>query len=485
MKINSIIKVLNAFYSKYLKIFLISNMQNYRVKILIILLIIFLINACKLFEIDEEISQDEIDKILKLEVVVDSSSVEPLVKLKALITANVNDNKNRVIEFETNNGEFISSESGKKKIEQTSNINGVVEAIIKSNGISGNYVVSAKLKEFPSIKSISTIVVPVPKTEKVLDFTIVKPQPELKANGLFIIELKAKVDASYINTQEKTVIFKHNIDGGTFLETNPTEVSVKAVNGIATTFLRIGTQPGSFLISAEIKDIGFKKTLPIDLLGLSSDEVITIQSVDSLGIKADNKSTIKVKLKINNSPLKKIIISSNLGVFVDIDPSNLSLDANNEAEVFFKISQSVEPHKLTIKVAHLQPITKIITINPQRAFANNLFLTSDNYSIPIANISNAIIKLTATLIRESGSVSEKTKVDFIAYQINDQNEEVMVGTFDNLFESFTTAQKTPEIKYRLVGSNQVNPSKPIFIRASTLNDAGEKISNQKQIVITQ
>ncbi|MDF1699316.1 MAG: hypothetical protein P1U56_25915 [Saprospiraceae bacterium] len=456
----------------------------YNIFLLIIAILGF--HACgDIFDLDApEISQDDIDGYLSLTTEIDSSTLNPRIILTAKIPEKIDDHEKRNIIFSSDKGKFITTEETNNPVTVNANILGLAEAILLTDGATGQFHLKAQLATQTEIAVSDTVKINNNRNH-ILD-VIVDQGTDLKANGTDVITIHCNINKNLVLDKEYKLSLQHNVIGGKFLNTTDSNSILETLTQHANTYqLKVGLTPGNYDVTVKIEELGISTNKQVAVRKLDPAEVITIDEFDTNNILADGASIINGKLTIDNTTLTKIKMSSTGGSLLLSDLNNVVLNSNNKLDFDYKMGTGVEMNKITFTVPHPTPIEHIIEFMPMRSYPDDIFMELNHYIIDSMALNTTVVDVSVSTRKTNGMVSTGTPVTLEAFQVIDSKEEE-VGQFENDYDAKTdTNGDVKGIKFRPLIHTLENTNDIIFIRATVLNQTQDSISTISEILINK
>ncbi len=443
-------------------------------------------HACgDIFDLDApEIEPKDIQSYLSLTTKVDSSTLNPRIILTAKIPEKVDDHGKRNIIFSSDKGKFITTGETKNPITVNANILGLAEAILLTDGSTGQFHLKAQLATQTEIAVSDTVKINNNRNH-ILD-VIVDQGTDLKANGTDVITIHCNINKNLALDKVYKLSLQHNISGGKFLNTADSNTIEEQLTQHQNTYqLKVGLMPGDYDITIKIEELGISTNEQIAVRKLDPSEVISIDDFDTNNNLADGTSIIKGKLTISNTTLTKIKMSSTGGSLLLSDLNNVVLNSNNTLDFDYKMGTGVEMNIITFTVPHPTPIEHIIEFMPMRSYPDDIFMELNHYIIDSMALNTTVVDVSVSTRKTNGMVSTGTLVDLKAFQVIDSKEEE-VGQFENDFDAKTDANGDVKgIKFRPLIHTLENTDDIIFIRATVLNQVQDSISTVSEIQINK
>nr|WP_299213842.1 hypothetical protein [uncultured Allomuricauda sp.] len=221
------------------------------------------------------------------------------------------------------------------------------------------------------------------------------------------------------------------------------------------------------------------------------DEVVTLAVLDSKeqtlngSVRADGNTilTLSATVNFNQNNFNQVIFkNSGGGSFLGVNATEgrANIDENNTALMQYQVPNKVGRIFFEASIAANDFIFSKENLDLEPSYPDQMVLEPSTISIALG--SN--ISIDAYLIKSIGKVSEGTRPDFKAFQLDDSNEEVPVGRFTGLPAAVTDGEGKVSVDF-FADSLNMDITKPIYIRASSQDDMGDTISEQIQLELTQ
>lgn len=325
----------------------------------------------------------------------------------------------------------------------------------------------------------------------VLDESLANNVTEVLGDGTTIIALQVKIPHNAAD-KFKTITFKTSKGAFVNATVNPLELT-KQVNseGVATVYLKVPLDHGELFVSAQtgstIDSIFYADDKIVNLINVG--DILNFELLDNKlqpivqPVKADGNTIIVLKAKINfNATNLNAITFSNSaasGSFLDVTNStNITLDINNNAFIRFKVSKTVGEIFFRAEASTNSQVYKTSGLTLTRSFADHIVLEPD---VLIVDSPSANVNLVTYLLKDVGSVSTGTGVQYEAYQLNDSNVQIPVGRFTGLPQAFADSEgKITGVNFK-PDTGDVDFNRSIYIKVKTMTDSGTEIS--KTIII--
>ncbi|UFH53100.1 hypothetical protein [Spirosoma sp. KNUC1025] len=309
------------------------------------------------------------------------------------------------------------------------------------------------------------------------------------ADGRSSYRFTANVSAS-VSDEYNVITFRSS--GGTFVSSDSSYIQMVRVNekGEATSDWVVPNKGGDYFISASVGSgsnrfeerikVVLKDTIPdtIPVIPTIRDTIlISIAGADS--VRADNVSLLRINLALKNPHITQLVVSNNVGSLSDgtatatsVKSLTVQVDQAGQGEAFLKMSNQVEPYFIRANLVSDPTVFKLYSFTPRRAYADKIFLEADSVMVQ----PNSKTPVNAFLVRNVGLVSLGTPIDFEAYQ-DSSGVKKPLSVLNNIANNLTNAQGTASIVF-VADTLMIDRSKPVFIKASSLNDRGQTISKE-------
>lgn len=320
----------------------------------------------------------------------------------------------------------------------------------------------------------------------VLDESLANQITEVLGDGTTIIALQVKIPH---NAADKFKAITFKASKGTFVNStvNPMELTKKVNSeGVATVYLKVPLDHGELFVSAQtgstIDSTFYADDKVVNLINVG--EILNFELLDNKlqplvqPVKADGNTIIVLKAKVNFNATSlnaiNFLNSAGSGSFLDVtNLTNITLDSNNNAFIRFKVSKTVGEIYFRAEISTNPQIYKTSGLTLTRSFADNIVLDPD---VLIVDSPSATVNLITYLLKDTGSVSTGTGVQYEAYQLNDSNVQVPVGRFTGLPQAFTdTEGKITGVNFK-PDTGDVDFKQPIIIRVFSRNDNNMQIT---------
>jgi hypothetical protein len=303
------------------------------------------------------------------------------------------------------------------------------------------------------------------------------------ANGSIILPLKVMLPAD-VKEEFKVVSFSvSDAKGGTFVGNESDNANIKAgSDGIARTYFKIGTVPGSYIISAQVKSgsiVYRANQLKIDLTGFAASDLLVL-SAEQQQPPADGLTTFKVFVDSKFPTDKKVKLTTSLGSFLNsTTPKEINIDLDQQGKGFalFKISNELAAHVIT--GSFTQGAVATIVVNPTVSYPESIYVESTKL---YADTSGQPTVLNVFLRKGVGKVSVGRPVQLSAYQLIN-GAKVSVGRFTGLANAVADAEgNVPAVSF-FADTKDVDLTQPISIEVTTNKSANEQITTKIVLLV--
>lgn len=211
----------------------------------------------------------------------------------------------------------------------------------------------------------------------------------------------------------------------------PAPVVKADASGVARILLRSDTTVGTARVTATIPG-GFERSLLVQLVAVSPDDIITLRA-DSSVAPADGATRTRLVATVSPglpSGKRQVTFVTTDGDFAsntvagNTKMAQVTADASNQAVV--ELKSPATPGTASISASVASVATARTTLDFTRALPNSIFLSSSNSAV--ARAGTASVRLTATLLRDVGQVSDNTVVSFEARD----SSGAMIGAFSEI-----------------------------------------------------
>ena len=302
------------------------------------------------------------------------------------------------------------------------------------------------------------------------------------ANGSTVLPLKVMLPAD-VKEEFKVVTFSvSDAKGGTFVGNESDNANIKVgSDGIARTYFKIGTVPGSYIISAQVKSgsIVYKANqLKIDLTGFLASDLLAI-SAEQQQPPADGVTTFKIFIESKYPTDKKVKLNASLGSFLNSTTAkeiNVDLDNQGKGFALFKMSNELASHVITGSFA--QGAVATIVVNPTVSYPESIYVESTKLYVDTTGQPTV---LNIFLRKGVGKVSVGRPVQLMAYQLVN-GAKVNVGRFTGLANAIADGEgNVPAVSF-FADTKDIDTKQSIIIEVATDKALNEKITTK--ILIT-
>lgn len=303
---------------------------------------------------------------------------------------------------------------------------------------------------------------------------------EVPGDGETILKLQAKIPA---NADDKYRKVTFRTSKGQFLSSTTNGIYEKTVNaeGIAEAYIKVPLDHGPLFFSAEIgsatdKYISEKRITLVNVGQIINLEILDYNANPIIGeIKADGNTILTVKATVNFNAdaigFVKFITSG--GSFLGINNTNNTVAINNNVAIIqFKVPKSVGVVYLRAEAVTNSNIFKDSSLPLTRAYADNIILEPSTLSI---DSPDDLVTINTYLTRNIGNVSTGTAAQYMAFQLDSNNNEVAVGRFTGLTGAYTNENsQITSVKF-VPDTGNIDFAEPIIIKVTTRNDNNQEV----------
>ena len=312
------------------------------------------------------------------------------------------------------------------------------------------------------------------------------------ADGRTTYRFTANVSAS-VSDGYNVITFKAS--GGILVGSDSTNTQMVRVNekGEATSDWIVPNKGGDYFISASVGSgsntfedrarITLQDTIPDSIPAVPTiRDTILISIAGSDTVRANNETLLRINLALKNPHISQVVVSNNVGGLSDgttittvtttVKSLTVQIDQTGHGEAYLKMSNQVEPYFVRANLASDPTVFKLLSFTPLRAYADKIFLEADSTIVQ----PNSQTPVNAFLVRNVGQVSLGTPIDFEAYQ-DSSGVKKSLSVLKNLANNLTNTQGTASIAF-VADTLMIDRTKPVMIKASSLNDRGQTISKE-------
>jgi hypothetical protein len=197
----------------------------------------------------------------------------------------------------------------------------------------------------------------------------------------------------------------------------PAPVVRADASGVARILLRSDTTVGTARITATIPG-GFERSLLVQFVAVNPDAIITLRA-DASAAPADGATRTRLVATVPAglpAARRQVTFVTTDGDFAsnavagNTKMAQVTADASNQAVV--ELKSPVLPGTASISASIASVATARATLEFTRALPSSIFVSSGNSAV--ARAGTASVRLTATLLRDIGQVSDNTVVTFEA-----------------------------------------------------------------------
>jgi|TARA_R100000501_G_C2628418_1_gene122622 hypothetical protein len=298
------------------------------------------------------------------------------------------------------------------------------------------------------------------------------------------VKISDKADAKYRDITFET-------SDGYFIINGVKSIEKKVdISGQTSVILKVPLGNDRLYLSAKIKNAenNIISEKVIDLL--EYEDIIKLNILDSSQdnvseeLLADGNTilTLQAIVGINVEEFRLVTFKKSKGMFLGVD-SNESIrpiNQNGIAEIQYKVP--IESGRIFFSAEVGGDGNKYIVeeyIDLQKAYPDALIIESNTASISNSNP----VDLTIYTKRHIGKVSDDVPINFIAYQIKD-NDTLSVGRFTNASNSSTSNEQVLGVKF-YIDTNDYYPERDIIIEASSQGSGQEVVSGSIKLNIIE